>query len=81
MKFEVRPSGNGWIIEFGDGESPLVCQTEEDEVDAWASLLRRLLAEYGPIGGSYDNKRIYITVAPGDKHEAFEDTLFYRLEK
>jgi hypothetical protein len=44
-------------------------EVEDDEVDAFAEVLRFLLDHYGPMQSRYSAKRITIVVEPGDKYE------------
>ncbi len=77
MKFEIRPARNGLIVRattnLDDGSEEVVFQeTEDDEIEAFASFLRYLVDHYGPSTSRYSPKRIHVVVAPGDKHEPFE---------
>lgn len=72
MRFEIKKAKNGYIVQCDSEEDPMVFQKisdEEDEVDAWASFLRELTDQYGPMTNRYSPKRIYIRVEPGDKFE------------
>lgn len=75
MKFEIRPASNGVVLrvdhDFPDAEPEEVVYQEQDgnEVEAFADFLRHLDAHYGPSTSRYSEKRIYITVEPGDKFE------------
>lgn len=73
MKFEIRKTKNGLIFKVIDNENEeeVVYQEKYDEeVECFADFLRYINDEYGPSTSRYSEKRIYITVEPGDKHES-----------
>ncbi len=81
MKFDLRKVKNGLIIkswydsEETEGPEELVHQEryeDDDEVEAFADFLSTINDHYGPSTSRYSPKRIYIRVAPGDKHEDFK---------
>lgn len=83
MNFNLRRAKNGLILkitDFVDDEKEEVVfqekYNEEDDVECFADFLRVLNEYYGPSTGRYSPKRIYIRVAPGDKHEDFKDSLY-----
>jgi len=39
-------------------------------------LLQNWLDIHGPPSGRHDAKRVWVTIAPGDKHPEFLDSLF-----
>jgi hypothetical protein len=43
---------------------------EDDEIEAFAGVLRHLPDGYGPVTSRFFPKRINIVVEPGDKYEA-----------
>lgn len=76
MKFEIRRVKNGSILTafmVGDeSKEELVCQEkfdEDDEVDCFAEFLQLINEHYGPSTNRYSEKRIHISVGPGDKYE------------
>jgi len=83
LRFEIKEVSNGILVEAkylhdddATGEQ-LVCQSIEDnEIEAFAAFLRLLDENYGPMSSRYSDRRIYITVAAGDKNDNFKDRLF-----
>ena len=84
LRFEIKEVSNGILVEAkylhdddATGEQ-LVCQfIEDDEIEAFAAFLRLLDEHYGPMSSRYSKERIYIVVAPGDKHPDFNhDCIF-----
>lgn len=79
MEVTIKHATNGFILEYKteDEVSPTYVygggDTEEDEVKACVAMLRQILDDFGPMTSRYSKHRIYITVAPGDKHEDFSD--------
>ena len=76
MRFEIRRAANGIILKAArpslpdDEGTELVWQElYEEGVECFADFLRTLADEFGPATGRYSPKRIYITVAPGDKFQ------------
>ncbi len=74
MLFEMRRVKNGCILKVTLGENETTEQQEvvyqekyDDEVECFADFLRHLDTEYDPSANRYSEKRIYITVKPGDK--------------
>jgi len=74
MLFEIRRVKNGCILKVTIGENETMEQDEvvyqekyDEEVECFADFLRHLEEEYGPSNNRYSEKRIYITVKPGDK--------------
>lgn len=85
MIFEMRRAKNGYVLKVTDpeakdfGEEEVVCQEEYsddegNEVERFADFLRYLSDHYGPTTSRYSPKRIYIRVAPGDKHEDWKES-------
>ncbi len=68
---------NGEIVtvEQVDEEFQYVYQTRDDDredLEAWADLLRILTEQHGPPDqGRHAAHRLYIQVAPGDKHSGY----------
>lgn len=84
LRLEVYRIENGTLIRVtrddDETEYTFVVQEFEEELqalEAWRQCFAFILDEFGPSKGRYSNARLYLTVAPGDKHEAFDDTLFY----
>lgn len=76
MIFEIRRAKNGCILkvirtEESSGESKEIVYQEkfDNEVECFADFLIYLNEEYGPSTGRHSEKRIYISVEPGDKFE------------
>ena len=72
MLLMVRQAKNGIVVSV-DGEDVWVGGSS---VEAWRVLFSELLEEYGPPSGRHDAQRLYLTVAPGDEHPDFTDSLF-----
>ncbi len=74
MVFEIRRAKNGYILKVVNTEN-VATEAEEivyqekydDEVECFAEFLRYLNDEYGPSTSRYSEKRIHISVCPGDK--------------
>lgn len=61
---------NGLILECADGDILFQRGEEyEDDIEAFADFLRTINDHYGPTTGRYSKKRIYVTIAPGDKRD------------
>jgi hypothetical protein len=76
MRFELRNVTNGAVLrieyDIGDEVEELVYQEQDEEgndVEAFADFLRTIHEQYGPSTGRRSPKRIYISVAPGDKYD------------
>lgn len=71
----IRAAANGYICQVREDGQEWVCDdtADDNEVDAFATFLRIILNNYGPSSSRYDDKRIYVIVAPGDKNDAFTD--------
>ena len=67
-------------ITYEDGEKQeYVIQELDDErssVEAWRQAFSTIFDDYGPAVGRHSDARLYFVVAPGDKHEDFEDTIY-----
>lgn len=70
MKITIDTAPNGYVLSV-DGEYVQIISDEKGEVQAGADLLRDLTEHLGLAGSRHDEKRIYVTVAPGDKHDDF----------
>jgi len=78
----IRPVLNGWILEikvdkdqtdryvFSYDEVP----GEEQEVKAFAGLLRTLNNLVGPSTSRYSAHRVYVDVQPGDKYSVISQS-------
>tara|TARA_B110000116_G_scaffold246019_1_gene237467 strand:+ start:141 stop:551 length:411 start_codon:yes stop_codon:yes gene_type:complete len=78
----IRPSDEGdhWAFEGDDSATFVVQEGYVDEFEAWRALLLELLETYGPAESRSAEKRLYVTVAPGNRHPSFVDTLYYDYE-
>ena len=70
----IEQADNGWLMRARDDEGlefVLVSQWDEfdDRVDAWAEMLWMVDEVIGPTTSRYDEKRLKITIEPGDKFE------------
>lgn len=70
-QFGVRRALNGIIVKDEDGEESVFQDTDNgDEIEMWRYFLCFLTERYGPQDmDKYSEKRIYISIAPGDKWE------------
>jgi hypothetical protein len=67
------------LQEDGGERVEYVVQASDDErraVEAWREALQTIYEQHGPGSGRYAAARLWLTVAPGDKHVGFEDTLY-----
>lgn len=79
----IERAQNGWVVtqrssEYlrSEDDTPDIVNVfdeKDSEVEGCASLLRHLEDVLGPSTSRYDEKRIYIVVAPGDKNDAFTE--------
>lgn len=74
----ITTAQNGWIVKDTDGDFERVyCFLYDSiaggDVEAFSSLLWHLTDTLGMGGSRYDEKRIYISVKPGDKHSSHPD--------
>ena len=73
MKSEIRRVKNGLVLKVADqedgslGDEVVYQEKYDDEVECFADFLRFLDDEYGPSTSRYSEKRIYVSVEPGDK--------------
>lgn len=69
MKYETERAKNGWVLiaKEEDGDSYIVGQEAEDEVESFAFFLRDINENLGPSTGRHDRKRIQVITIPGDK--------------
>ncbi|NBP28686.1 MAG: hypothetical protein EBV23_03780 [Flavobacteriia bacterium] len=78
----IRPVLNGWILEIKvdkDQTDRYVfshddASGEEQEVKAFAGLLRTLNNLVGPSTSRYSEHRIYVDVQPGDKYSVISQS-------
>ena len=82
MKIIIEGLQNGWTVAVDDGEnysSDVGFTYDADETDKaaevakFASMLSYITDTIGPTTSRYDKERIYITIAPGDKHEDYTE--------
>jgi len=78
MKLTIETAQNGWLVKESDEDfERLYCfsydSTAGHDVEAFSSLLCHLTDTFGMVGSRYDEKRIYISVKPGDKHRNHPD--------
>jgi len=87
MLIRVQFGANGvivWVWRDGDeeGEEPSeawILQGVDDErlsCELWRDVFTVMWEEYGPPTGRNSGSRLYLTVAAGDKHPQFKDSLF-----
>lgn len=86
MKLVIETARNGYVIrDQNDGSEPEVLTTigENDPVDATSVLLGEVLELIGHIGSRYDERRVRVTIEPGDKWQPLEGTacLHERIER
>ena len=74
MKYEIEPADNGFILrtilapgEYEEGDNGKVDTSVYTTID---EVLQVLAVEIDP-GSRYDEKRLYVIRAPGDKNEKF----------
>ena len=76
MKLEIEVVGNGYIVTKLDEESKEVTVFEskhDSDVESVRDLLGHIESEIGHSSSRHDDKRIYVIIAPGDKHEKFTE--------
>jgi hypothetical protein len=83
MFFEIKHVNNGVLltasylhIENADHDEFVYQAIEDGEHEAFVEFLRLICDTYGPSDSRYDDKRIYIVLAPGDKHEKWTNEIF-----
>lgn len=75
ITIQIRRAKNGLVLKViskgGESEGKEIVYQEKyaDEVECFADFLRYLDEKYGPSTSRYSEKRIYISVNPGDKYE------------
>ena len=74
----ITTAANGWVVKESDGDFERVYCFSYDsiaggDVEAFSGLLCYLTDTLGMVGSRYDEKRIYISVKPGDKHHSHPD--------
>jgi len=76
MKFEIKKSKNGMILDINDGENTetIVYQEPEDlperfEYDLFREFLCNILDNYGPNSSRYGKYRLKIVLGHGDKYD------------
>ena len=72
----ITTATNGWVVKESDGDFERVyCFSYDsiagEDVEAFSGLLWHLTDTLGMGGSRYDEKRIHISVKPGDKHKDF----------
>ena len=78
MKLTIETAQNGWVVKESDGDFERVYCFSYDsvaggDVEAFSGLLWNVTELCGMSGSRYDEKRIYISVKPGDKHQSHPD--------
>lgn len=78
MKLTIETAHNGWVVKESDESfERLYCFSYDSiaggDVEAFSSLLWHVTETLGMSGSRYDEKRIYISVKPGDKHHSHPD--------
>ena len=71
MEVKIKMVANGYIVEHP--ESTYVYQ---DDIKSFAQMLDQINLDIGPTTSRHSEERIYIRVAPGDKHQNFTDEVF-----
>ena len=73
----IRRVNNGYVLisKQDDEQLELVFEVklEGDKEVSVRDLLHAILDELGMTGSRHDAKRIYVKVAPGEKHDNFKD--------
>ena len=72
MKFEIKETGNGFLIQMNNPNDPdAYCyqEIEGDEHEAFCDLIRMIIDNYGPQDDRYSVKRIYTRPFHGDKYD------------
>lgn len=69
---------NGFILSYPEEDeisSASVYEVLEldDGYEAFAGLLRDLVAKFGPSDGRYSEKRIYVEIRSGDKYNDYKN--------
>lgn len=67
MEVKITSVNNGFIVASDD--ATYVFEVNDSEAEALQGMLLFLLDLFGN-GSRYSDKRVYVTVAPGDKHES-----------
>ena len=78
MKLTIETAQNGWVVKESDEVfERLYCFSYDSiaggDVEAFSNLLCHLTDTLGMVGSRYDEKRICISVKPGDKHQSHPD--------
>lgn len=71
MSIIIKKAENGYIVEEFLSENDEYCYASYVYSDLVSSL--RHIADEFESGSRYDEKRIYVIEAPGDKHAAFKE--------
>lgn len=82
MEVKIRKANNGFILEgHGHDNATLVFEFGDgkEECEAFRELANTLSDSFGLFGGRHDDKRFYGIIAPGDKHEDFQDYHSYAI--
>jgi hypothetical protein len=66
----IEPAINGLIVTHKEGDREVI---EGEGATLAAKLARSLVDSLGLAGSRHDKERVYVLVAPGDKHEDSED--------
>ena len=78
MKLTIETAQNGWVVKESDEDfERLYCFSYDSiaggDVESFSGLLCHLTDTLGMVGSRYDEKRICISVKPGDKHQSHPD--------
>jgi hypothetical protein len=69
---QIKKVSNGFIVK-STSEEYVFPEISNCELSALKDLLNTLICELSCEGSRYDAKRIYVVIAPGDKHSDFTD--------
>jgi hypothetical protein len=75
MNLNISTVANGVKITIED-EEYVIQEIEDNEIEAWRSALAAIYEQFGPPQSRHDKKRLYFTIAPGDKNDDFVDTIY-----
>lgn len=79
MKVVITTAQDGYIIHSYDEQDPadktinVVEQREKGDAETLHDVLHVVLNHLGGTGSRYDDKRVYVIIAPGDKHKDFTE--------
>jgi hypothetical protein len=68
MLIEITQVKNGYIVQ--NAAEKLVFDDEHSARFALCNALREIVEQFGEHGSRYDEEKIYVVLAPGDKNES-----------